>query len=245
MSLPYKPFLLIGSLFIVLIMLTSSLLPIRGFVINSSKRVRIPDTLVRAKMSKASTTSSTRHPKVLVAIADGSEEIETVTTVDTLVRAGVQVTLASVMPNINVVCSRGVKITADRLISECVAEEWDMIVCPGGLPGAQHLSDSPDLTRLLQNQALHNKFIAAICAAPAVVLAHHNLIGNSAATCYPADKFTSRISNYSSAPVVVDGHIITSQGPGTSLPFALKLVETLCGPEKASAINKEMIGGRY
>ena len=87
-----------------------------------------------------------------------------------------------------------------------------MIVCPGGMPGAEHLRDSTELTSLLKKQNEENKPIAAICAAPAVVFSHHNLLGNNKATCYPAEKFISKISNYQTDAVVSDGNVITSKG---------------------------------
>jgi 4-methyl-5(b-hydroxyethyl)-thiazole monophosphate biosynthesis len=192
------------------------------------------------RMSSSSVAEKQVH--VLVPVSKGSEEIETVTIVDTLVRGGAKVTLAAVCPNdVEVLCSRGVRIIAECKMSECVSKKWDMIVCPGGMPGAEYLRDCTHLTSLLQSQLEEGKYIAAICAAPAVVLAHHGLLQGRQATCYPADKFTAQLSNYKSDPVVVDGQLITSQGPGTSLAFSLKLVELLFGKEKAEAVSKEMV----
>lgn len=196
-------------------------------------------TTLRRSMSKSA------HPgeilKALVPIADGTEEIEAVTVIDTLVRAGISVRVASVTANVNVVCSRGVKLSADCLIEECLDQDFDVIVCPGGMPGAQHLSDSEALQRLLRRQADQNKYIAAICASPAVVLAKHNFLTDKTATGYPAEKFINQIPHYSSDSTCHDGNIITSQGPGTALPFALRIVEALCGHEKAIHIRNEMI----
>lgn len=178
---------------------------------------------------------------VLVPIADGTEEIEAVTVIDTLVRAGADVCVASVTGSPHVVCSRGVKLTADCLIHDCMGGSFDAIVCPGGMPGAKHLSDSESVQQLLKSQLKQNKIIGAICAAPAVVLAHHNLLHGKAATCYPAEKFMNQIVNHSTELVVRDGNIITSQGPGTSLLFSLKLVEALFGEEKVAQLKREMI----
>ena len=197
-----------------------------------------------ARVMMSSTTASHHlhsKPKVLVPVADGSEEIETVTIVDTLVRGGADVTVASVSNSLSVVCSRGIKLTGDCYIRDCADKSWDLIVCPGGMPGAQHLSDCPILTHLLKEQLRHNRHIGAICAAPAVVLARHHLLAGKSATCYPVEKFTSKLDNFVEDKVVVDGNIITSQGPGTSLEFALSLVEILFGHEKAAALKKEMI----
>lgn len=181
----------------------------------------------------------TKH--VLVPVATGSEEIETVTIIDTLVRGGAKVTVAGVGSELTITCSRGVKIVADCLISECTSASWDMIVCPGGMPGAQHLSESPALIQLMQRHAQENKFIAAICAAPAVVLGEHGFLKGKNATCYPVSLFTAKIDNFVFERVVQDGNIITSQGPATALEFSLKLVEVLFGHEKAELVKKAML----
>jgi len=180
---------------------------------------------------------------VLVPVADGSEEIETSTIVDTLVRGGATVTVASVHPHLVVTCSRGLKLCADKYISDCKGHmEWDMIVCPGGMPGANHLHSSTDLKELLQHQKSKGKFIAAICAAPAVVLQPHGLLdGLTRVTCYPVPKFTNQIPSYTNDRVCVDGNVITSQGPATSLAFSLKLVELLFGKKKSDDVAAEML----
>eukprot|EP01036_Dinobryon_divergens_P029923 gene29923-39094_t len=192
-----------------------------------------------------STVSENFAPKVLVPIANGTEEIEAVTIIDTLVRAGAHVTTATVSNErslLAVTCSRGVKLVGDKHIDDCIDESSELIACPGGMPGATNLRDSDSLRTLLVKQSENNKLIGAICASPAVILAHHGLIGTKSATCYPVAKFTTAIGgSYSNAPVVVDGTLVTSQGPGTSLLFSLKLVEILFGPEKARLLNEEMI----
>ena len=177
--------------------------------------------------------------RVLVPVADDSEEIETACITDTLVRAGAEVTVASVMPELQVRMSRGLKVVADCSIEECRGQEWDAIACPGGMPGAERLRDSAALKELLLAQSAGGKLTAAVCASPAVVFGAHGLLP-SAATCYPAPAFKEAVSAASStwedSKAVVDGHIVTSQGPGTSLQFALKLVEKLYGPEKADEL---------
>lgn len=185
--------------------------------------------------------ASSHHKNVLVAVADGTEEIEAVTVIDVLARAGAKVTVASVMNRLKVECSRGVKLEADCLITDALDRNWDMIVCPGGLPGAEHLSASEPLIRLLQRQADEGKSYAAICAAPALVLAKHGLLNGKTATCYPTSKFTSSIDRYVSQRVVDDGNVITSQGPATAMPFSLKLVEELFGSEKAQQIKGDLL----
>eukprot|EP01038_Epipyxis_sp_PR26KG_P009852 gene9852-13252_t len=197
--------------------------------------------LLKSTIRFASSNSGLSQKRVLVPIATGTEEIEAVSIIDTLVRGGASVTVASVESDLTVICSRGVKLTADSYISNCV-EEYDIIVCPGGMPGAERLRDSMVLRDLLVKQNRHGKLIGAICASPAVILVHHNLIPDVSVTCYPANKFTSIIPKHNSKDnVVVDKNFITSQGPGTSLAFSLKIVEILFGVEKSNQLAKEMI----
>eukprot|EP00638_Chattonella_subsalsa_P005419 CAMPEP_0117761176 /NCGR_PEP_ID=MMETSP0947-20121206/17111_1 /TAXON_ID=44440 /ORGANISM="Chattonella subsalsa, Strain CCMP2191" /LENGTH=216 /DNA_ID=CAMNT_0005582091 /DNA_START=71 /DNA_END=721 /DNA_ORIENTATION=- len=179
--------------------------------------------------------------KVLVPVADGTEEIEAVTVIDTLVRAGAEVTVASVAPQLQVTCSRGVKLVADVPIAEAAGVEYDAIVCPGGMPGATNLKEDTTLTTMLTAQNQAGRVVAAICAAPAVVLQSHGLISGKSATCYPADAFKGAIENYSEDIVVVDGNLVTSQGPATALAFSLKLVEVLYGEDKSNELKQQML----
>mmetsp|Transcript_21272 Transcript_21272/g.42473 ORF Transcript_21272/g.42473 Transcript_21272/m.42473 type:complete len:209 (+) Transcript_21272:277-903(+) len=186
--------------------------------------------------------SSLRVPRVLVPIADGSEEIETSCITDTLTRFGCAVTVASCGDQTLCVMSRGLKVQADVMIEEVADEVFDLIALPGGMPGAETLRDSNTLTTMLHAQSQSNRQIGAICAAPAVVLGAHGLLPQQA-TCYPAAKFREVIDQPADARVVVSAkeNVITSQGPGTSLDFALKLGERLFSAEKAKAIRKEML----
>ena len=178
--------------------------------------------------------------KVLVPVADGTEEIEAASIIDTLRRAGAEVTVASV-GNKQIKASRGLNIVADKLIAECVDETFDLIVLPGGMPGSEHLRDSDELIEMLRSQQEQGRFYATICAAPVVVLQHHGLLNGKRATCHPAfvDKLESKEAAQSR--VVVDGQCITSRGPGTAIEFALKLVELLYDPEKATEISEAMV----
>lgn len=167
--------------------------------------------------------------RALIPIADGSEDIEAVTMIDVLRRAGVEVVVASVHESLQITAARGTRIQTDRLLTQCLEEDFDLIALPGGMPGATHLSDSEGLIRRLHQQRDQGRWIAAICAAPGVVLAEHGLLEGLTATAHPG--FQDRLPDRSRVqePVVVDGHCITSQGPGTALPFALTLVEKLGG----------------
>lgn len=183
--------------------------------------------------------------KVLVPIADGSEEIEAVCIIDVLRRAGAEVTAASVMPDLTVTASRGVKIVADKGIAECESEEYDLIALPGGMPGAEHLRDSETLVRMLKKQQEKGDLRGAICAAPAVVFERHGLLEGVRATAHPG--FIDKLDDTRALMdrVVVDGAVVTSRGPGTAIEFALKLVALLYDESAAGAIGEAMVAGKH
>jgi 4-methyl-5(b-hydroxyethyl)-thiazole monophosphate biosynthesis len=179
--------------------------------------------------------------KVLVPIADGSEDIEAVCIIDVLRRAEADVTVASVSDELQITASRGTRIVADKRIAECVDEIYDLIALPGGIPGAENLRDSKELTDMLKQQKREGRYYAAICASPAVVFQHHGLLDSTFATCHPL--FVEELENRDmvESRVVVDGTCITSRAPGTAIEFALKLVEMLYGREKADEVALPMV----
>ena len=174
----------------------------------------------------------------LVVIAPGCEELEAVASIDVLVRGGIKVTVASVCPHgrLQVTASRGVKLVADVLLESVAREQFDLILLPGGLPGAEYLRDTPQLIEMLKAQHARGAWRAAICATPAVVLAHHDLLGSAKVTGYPGTE--GQLVNYVAQAVVVDQteHLITSQGPGTAVAFALAAVRVLEGPTLAQKV---------
>lgn len=177
---------------------------------------------------------------VLVPVADGTEEIEAVTIIDILRRAGADVVVASVQTGI-ITASRGVKLVADCLIADCLQTDFDLVVLPGGMPGAEHLRDSADLRDILQRQADRGGLYAAICAAPAVVLEPHGLLNGLRATAHPAFMNRLRPEGAVEDTVVVDGNCVTSRGPGTAMAFALTLVERLFGASKRDAVAAPLV----
>ena len=196
--------------------------------------------VARALISSAAGIAAAPTKHVLLPIANGTEEIEAVTIIDTLVRGGIKVTVATVhKDSLQVICSRGVKLIVDCHIEACSEQKYDMIVLPGGMPGAEHLRDCADLKALLLQQHDAGRLIGAICAAPAVVLKTHGLVPG-AATCYPVPKFTSQI-DFVDNRTIRKGGVVTSQGPGTAMEFALSLVSILAGVEKGAAVAKEML----
>jgi 4-methyl-5(b-hydroxyethyl)-thiazole monophosphate biosynthesis len=171
----------------------------------------------------------------LVPIAEGTEELEAVTIIDVLRRAGIEVTVASVS-DLQVQASRGVNLVADCLIGECADTVYDLIVLPGGLPGAEHLRDEPVLIEMLQSQKQAGRYYAAICASPAVALVPHGLLDEKTATCYPSLQDQLTDASRAQQRVVVDDNCITSQGPGTAMEFAVELVRRLVGDAKADEV---------
>jgi len=180
----------------------------------------------------------TKH--VLIPVANGSEDLEAVTMIDILRRSGATVTVASA-GDIQVTCSNGTRIVADKKIADCVSDTFDLIALPGGDKGAHNLKDSSELTAMLKAQDQAGRFVAAICASPAIVLEEHGLIKGRAATCYPSYEDIMSNKTRLNERVVVDGNLITSRSPGTALEFALKLVECVVSPEKAQQIAQGIL----
>ena len=183
--------------------------------------------------------------KVLVPVANGSEEIETTCITDTLVRAGAEVVIASV-EGLQCKMSRGFQMTADVVIGDVAATEFDCIAIPGGMPGAKTIGECAPFIEILKKHVAAGKLYGAICAAPAVALLPHGLIPDgSPATCHPgfAEKLAEGgvAGGCSEERVVKAGKLITSRGPGTAIEFALALIEQLFGAEKATAVAGPML----
>lgn len=174
---------------------------------------------------------------VLVPLAQGCEELEAVTITDLLTRAGIKVITAGLDDNI-VTASRGMKLIPDKNIDHVLNDDFDMIVLPGGLPGADHLNNDLRIQALIKKMAANNKFTAAICAAPRV-LATAGLLDNKHVTSFPGalDNFPVNNMTYEEKAVVIDGNVITSRGPGTAMDFVLTLIELLVGKEKRNDVE--------
>ena len=179
--------------------------------------------------------------RALVPLAPGFEDLEAVTITDLLVRAGIEVTTAG-LDREAVKASRGTTIIPDTTIDDLEDEVFDLVVLPGGLPGADHLKNDARIQGLLKKHAADNKYIAAICAAPKV-LDQAGLLDNRTATSFPGilhDTNNASIT-ISDQPTIVDGNIITSRGPGTAIDFTLTLIEMLLGKEKKDAVEKQLV----
>lgn len=177
--------------------------------------------------------------KVLVPLADGCEEIEAVTIIDLLRRADIEVVTAGLNTG-TVKASRGVQLVPDVTLDEALQSDYDMVVLPGGMPGAAKLKADARIIELLQKTAAAGHYTAAICAAP-MVLAEAGVLKGKQATSYPGFLNASPGVSLSTAAVVQDGKVLTSRGPGTAMEFALALVEVLAGPEKRQQVEAALL----
>lgn len=174
---------------------------------------------------------------VLVPLAQGCEELEAVSIIDLLRRAGIEVVSVG-LDDQPVRASRGTVLIPDTTLDAVADRDFDMIVLPGGLPGADHLDGDPRIRALLTRMAGTGRYVAAICAAPKV-LASAGLLANRKATSFPGVLDARAVAGleYREEPVVQDGRIITSRGPGTAMDFALTLIETLAGSAKRDQVE--------
>lgn len=180
-------------------------------------------------------------PLVLVPLAQGCEELEAVTITDLLTRAGFKVVTAG-LDDQPVKASRGMVLMPETTMADIMSTSFDLIVLPGGLPGADHLRENRLVQTKLKQMAEQDKYTAAICAAP-MALATAGLLENKNATSYPGsmDNYSVAGMNYSDDSVVVDGKVITSRGPGTAMDFALTLIELLAGKQKRDEVEAPLM----
>lgn len=176
--------------------------------------------------------------KVALFLANGFEEIEALATVDILRRALIQVETVSISDEVNVTGAHGVTVVADNIFSETDFSDIDVLVLPGGMPGAKHLNEHNELKTLIGKFNDAGKLIAAICAAP-IVLGGLGMLQNKRATCYPGFESELTGAQITGEKVEVDDNIITGRGPGLTFDFALNLVEQIVGKE----IRKEVEAG--
>ena len=178
-------------------------------------------------------------PTVLVPLANGCEELEAITITDLLTRAGADVTTAGLTDG-PIKAGRGAQLLPDISIDDAMNRIYDLIVLPGGQPGADTLMKDTRVQQLIRQQHESEQPLAAICAAPRA-LAHAGILEGCRVTCYPGalDEFEGSWTNTGSA-VETSGHIITGRGPGVAMDFALSLVERLFGPEHRSEVESAL-----
>jgi 4-methyl-5(b-hydroxyethyl)-thiazole monophosphate biosynthesis len=178
--------------------------------------------------------------KILIHFADGFEEIEAITPVDVLRRAGCEVETVSITGKSEVTSKRGVVILADRHFIEADYEQADMIILPGGQPGADNLNNHEGLKKQIQLYHKQGKLLAAICAAP-LVFGSAGILKGRRATCYPGTEPLLTGATCTGNAVEADGHIITAKGPGVALEFSLILAEILVGKAQTEELRKAMM----
>nr|WP_086939008.1 DJ-1 family glyoxalase III [Thaumasiovibrio occultus] len=184
-------------------------------------------------------------PNVAVCLAPGTEEMEAIICIDMLIRAGFNVTSASVDSDGHLMMkgSRGIPLVADKRLVDVADIQFDAVVLPGGKPGSECFRDNDLLVEFVRQHQFDGKLVAAICAAPALVLAHHDLFPGALMTCHPdflelipeAQRRTKRVF------FDVNHNLLTSQGPGTAQEFALEIIVQLAGKPKAAEVAKPMV----
>ena len=176
---------------------------------------------------------------VYVFCADGFEEVEGLTAVDLLRRAGVSVTMVSIMGRTKITGARNISVNTDILIED-IKEEADMLVLPGGMPGTNYLRDHEGLAELLKKQYEAGKWVAAICAAPSV-FGELGILNGKEAVCYPGFEERLTGATIGEGTVAVTDHVITSRGMGTAIDFAAALIARLQDEKKAEEIKASII----
>jgi 4-methyl-5(b-hydroxyethyl)-thiazole monophosphate biosynthesis len=181
--------------------------------------------------------------KAVLLLAEGFEEVEAVTPIDYLRRAGVEVTVAAVGGTLAVKGARGVTVNADTTLREVgqKAAPWDAVVIPGGIPGASNIAASKEAGALIAEAAAAGKQVCAICASPAVVLAPLGLLSGKKFTCYPGMEEKVSDGKWTEDRVAIDGNIITSRGAGTAGEFAVAVIGQLLGGTEGDKIAKSVL----
>jgi protein deglycase len=177
--------------------------------------------------------------QALVPLAEGFEEIEAVTIIDVLRRGGIEVITAALAGS-PVRGSHGIALECDATLESVASRDFDAVVLPGGMPGAKNLKEDGRLRELVRRSAARGKLVGAICAGP-IALEAAGLLAGKRATSYPGHELPS--AQRVEEPVVTDGNIVTSRGPGTALEFALALVARLAGTETATRLRAAMLVG--
>lgn len=177
---------------------------------------------------------------IFVFLAEGFEEIEALAPIDILRRAGLAVKTVSVMEEQVVAGAHGVPVVADVMFDEINPEDAEMILLPGGLPGATNLDAHEGLGQMILDFAEAAKPLAAICAAP-LVFGNRGLLNGKKATCYPGFETYLQGAEYTAALVEKDGNFITGKGPGAAMEFAFAIVEKYCGIDKVKELKQGMM----
>ena len=176
-----------------------------------------------------------------VFLADGFEEVEAMTSVDVMRRAGMPVVTVSINDGLEVTGAHGVTVVADSLFEDEDYSDAEWLVLPGGVPGAPNLAAHEELCAVLKAQDACGGKIGAICASPAVVLAPLGLLSHRHAVCYPGMEALSGHVEWGDEPVAVSGNVVTGNGPAAASAFALAMVAESLGPDAATGVARGML----
>lgn len=179
--------------------------------------------------------------RAFIFLANGFEEIEALATVDVLRRAGIETIIVSISDSLQVTGAHGVEVTANTVFTDNDYSANDWLIMPGGMPGASNLAIYAPLTTLIKNHHAKDGNIAAICASPAVVLSPLGILEGKEATCYPGFENGMNCCKVGFKPVIVDGNVITANGPGNTIAFALAIVANALCEEKAREVAEGML----
>jgi 4-methyl-5(b-hydroxyethyl)-thiazole monophosphate biosynthesis len=179
--------------------------------------------------------------RALITLAEGIDDLQSVTLIDVLRRANVEVVVASIEARRMLTCARGTRLTADAMLVDVLAQPFDLIVLPGGAVGGKHLAAHQPLQQLLKDQAAAGRLFAAIAESPALALQAFGVLRQRRMTCLPTVSQQLLGCTFVDQPVVVDGNCITAQGSAAALAFALQLVEQLCGRAVKVAVARELL----
>ncbi len=178
--------------------------------------------------------------KTYLFLADGFEEIEALSVVDIFRRGKQELLMVSISDSLSVVGAHGIKVEADILFKEVEPEDALLLVFPGGMPGTKHLAECKPLVELMQRHFDEGRLIAAICAAPAMMLGQLKGAKKLEITCYPGFESYAKGAQISDEGVVIDGNVTTAKGAGLAVDFALTLISQIASPELAEEIAESI-----
>lgn len=201
-----------------------------------------PFGVLTPKVKTAETNNTNIHEmtKAYEFLANGFEEIEALAPVDILRRAGVTVKTVSISDSLEVESAHGVTVKADMLFDDADFSDADLLLIPGGMPGAKNIDMHEGVRIAVRKQAEAGKLVGAICAGP-MVLGHLGLLRGKRATCYPGFETELYGAEYTAAPATIDGNIITGKGPGATLNYAYLIVEVMKGEQTVSTLKDSMM----
>ncbi len=179
--------------------------------------------------------------KVYIYLADGFEEAEALVPADMLRRAGIEAILVSITDNTIVTGARGIKVVADCVIADADIADADMIMLPGGYPGFENLANSVSVMEAIRFMSENDRYIAAICGAPAIVLGKNGYLKDKRAVCYPGMEDDLNCKHIYNNDVCIDGNIITAKAAACALEFAFAIIQCLCGDNVAEKVKKSVV----